>query len=60
MTIEEVPKWERSMVIHWRSWDGQAARLYHKKVKIPQWLWLERNIGWNGKGKAMDVFIERG
>lgn len=60
MTIDEIPRWDRKMVIHWRSWDGQCARLYHKRVKLPKWLWLERNITLDGKGKRMNVFIERG
>lgn len=60
MTIDEIPRWDRKMVIHWRSWDGQCARLYHKRVNLPKWLWLERNITLDGKGKRMNVFIERG
>jgi hypothetical protein len=53
MLIVELPRWKREVEMYWRSWNGQKASVMLRKVKIPKWLWWERNIGWDGKGKEI-------
>jgi hypothetical protein len=52
----EVPKWRRMVGFAWRTTkDGKKTIVKYRMVKLPPWVWLERNF--QGKWKVM--WIER-
>jgi len=58
MTIVEIPRWRRKMHIHWRSCDGKGTAVWRMEVRLPGWVWWERNVGSMGRGLWREVFVE--
>jgi hypothetical protein len=52
----EVPKWQRVIGFAWRTTkDGKKTTVRYRMVKLPPWVWLERNF----KGRWKVMWIER-
>jgi hypothetical protein len=59
-TIIELPRWKWWVTLYWRSWDGKNVHVVKRVVKLPGWVWKERNLGrqrWLG---WCELFVERG
>ncbi|KAG4438677.1 hypothetical protein IFR05_005858 [Cadophora sp. M221] len=45
MTVVGVPRWKKTMVLFWRSCDGERTKVWKRKVELPVWVWMARNLG---------------
>ncbi|KAH6712507.1 hypothetical protein BKA61DRAFT_610423, partial [Leptodontidium sp. MPI-SDFR-AT-0119] len=45
MTVVDVPRWKKTMVLFWRSCDGEKTKVWKREVELPVWVWMARNFG---------------
>ncbi len=45
MTLVNIPRWQKEMVIFWRSFDGKRTKVWKKTVKLPVWVRMARSFG---------------
>ncbi|KAH7348404.1 hypothetical protein BKA65DRAFT_584081 [Rhexocercosporidium sp. MPI-PUGE-AT-0058] len=45
MTVVDIPRWKKTMVLFWRSCDGKKTKVWNREVELPVWVWTARNFG---------------
>ncbi|KAL2064388.1 hypothetical protein VTL71DRAFT_4882 [Oculimacula yallundae] len=54
MTVVQLPRWSKTMVLFWRSCDGKNTKVRKKEIELPIWVWMARN---SGNRKWKECFI---
>lgn len=58
-TIVELRRWKWWVTLYWRSWDGKDVHVVKRVVKLPGWVWKERNLGRQKWFSWCELFVER-